>query len=105
MIDYYKNSGQSSNFVAAHFGISPSLVKNWVRFYAEYGIDGLRPNRKGRPITMGSKKPKVPLAEKEEYEQEIAQLKEKLYYTQMERDVLKKLKAVLENNDQESKPK
>ncbi|WP_409076857.1 helix-turn-helix domain-containing protein [Bombilactobacillus bombi] len=112
VIDYYKNSGQGSNFVAAHFGISPSLVKNWVRFYAEYGIDGLRPNRKGRPIIMGSKKPKqkklkpnVPLTEKEEYEQEIAQLKEELYYTQMERDVLKKLKAVLKNNDQEPKPK
>lgn len=73
----------------------------------------LDPNEKRDHFTMGSKKPKtkkfkrvnpkVPLMKEEQYEQEIAHLKRELYYTQMERDFLKKLDTVLENKDQEQK--
>ncbi|MBA1433983.1 hypothetical protein [Bombilactobacillus bombi] len=54
-----------------------------------------------------SQKLKQPAAkrEPENSQQKIARLEEELYYTQMERDVLKKLTAVLKNKPQQPRHK
>ncbi|WP_230912361.1 helix-turn-helix domain-containing protein [Agrilactobacillus fermenti] len=109
VVDYYQTSDMGVVGVAAHFGINPSQVCSWARIFKTKGIAGLRPKSRGRRPAMKHKKAKqtkkLPLSEKETYQQEILKLRDELYHTKMERDFLKKLEAVSKNNLPERKQK
>lgn len=71
-----------------------SLIARWVIDFRNQGLKGLKPKKKGRPLSMtkDNKLPKKQL--KKEYSKEdideIKKLKEELYRAQMEIDFLKK---------------
>ncbi|WP_048001094.1 helix-turn-helix domain-containing protein [Lactiplantibacillus herbarum] len=102
VVDYYQTHEEGLSKVAARFNLNPSQVTVWTRIFNEQGAVGLRPKRKGRPSTM----PKKPVAknlykltptEKETLIAENMKLRAELHQAQMERDFLKKLRAVSKN--------
>lgn len=109
VVNYYKTSGLGSVPVAVHFGISSVLVSKWHDAFEREGIAGLR-TKPARKKTIMSRKKIIPnkpvkLSEREQYEQEITKLRAELYQTKMERDILKKLRAVSKNSHQDKKQK
>lgn len=99
VVDYYQTHDEGVIKVGAKFNLSPSQVTSWTKIFNEVGAAGLRPKRKGRPSTMpknNSKKliEKLNPTEKERLLQENMQLRAELHQAQLERDVLKKLRAV-----------
>lgn len=99
VVDYYQTHDMGINKVAAKFDLNPSQVLVWTRIFNEQGAVGLRPKRKGRPSAMPKKSThkdsdKLTPTEKEALIQENMQLRAELHQAQMERDFLKKLRAV-----------
>ncbi|WP_271901758.1 helix-turn-helix domain-containing protein [Limosilactobacillus reuteri] len=94
--------------MAAKFNIERSLVYSWYRKYKNEGIVGLRTKAKGRPRkTMNNKKVKrssLTPTEKEQYQQTIADLKAQLAHERMKNEILKKLRALRQQEDK-NKPK
>ncbi|MDU1011284.1 MAG: transposase, partial [Finegoldia magna] len=74
----------------------------WVIDFRNQGLDGLRPKKRGRPSSMTKDKNKEQV--KKEYSKEeideIAELKDKLYWAQMEIDFLKKKMELEDEEDQ-----
>ncbi|KRL65097.1 transposase IS3 IS911 family protein [Companilactobacillus versmoldensis DSM 14857 = KCTC 3814] len=105
VVDYYQTHDVGAVKVAAHFNISPSQVANWTYRYKNDGVVGLRTNVRGRKsMTKKPKKRKKLSPTKEEaYKQEITDLKKKLYYSEMDHEFLKTLKALRENEHRNSK--
>ncbi|MFT8425232.1 MAG: hypothetical protein ABF682_11985 [Liquorilactobacillus sp.] len=79
---------------ATHFDITFSWVNSWVNTFPKMGTAGLRKRPRGM-LKLKNKKLK-PSAE-EKYKEEILKLKAQLHETEMERDILKAL-AVMRNN-------
>jgi len=99
VVDYYQTHELGQFKVAAKFNISPSQVAAWTRIFNEQGAIGLRPKRKGRPSTMPKKTTpknldKMTPTEKEKLIEENVKLRAELHQAKMERDFLKKLRAV-----------
>lgn len=99
VVDYYQTHDKGAIKVAARFNLNPSQVLAWTRIFNEQGAVGLRPKRKGRPSTMPKKSTqkdsdKLTPTEKEALVQENLTLRAELHRAQMERDFLKKLRAV-----------
>lgn len=99
VVDYYQTHDMGMTKVAAKFDLNPSQVLVWTRIFNEQGAVGLRPKRKGRPSAMQKKSKhkdsnKLTPTEKEALIQENMQLRAELHQAQMERDFLKKLRAV-----------
>ena len=105
VVDYYQTHDVGAGTVANHFNISASQVRNWTYRYRKDGVAGLRTNVRGREsMTKKPKKRKKLSPTKEEaYKQEIIDLKEKLYYSEMDREFLKTLKTLRENEYRDSK--
>jgi transposase len=100
LIEYYKLHEISRLDTAIHFKISPGQVSSWIYIYNHYGAAGLRRRPRGRRPLMAKRKKKTHLSssEEEKYKQEILDLKSKLHDTEMDRDILKALKALRKNN-------
>lgn len=82
--------GESIKSVAYSNGIKGSLLSKWYKIYQEFGVDGLKLDRRGRPHkTM--KKPKISneVKTKEELEKELE-------YLRAENEYLKKLNALVQ---------
>ena len=82
--------GESITEVARSNGLHESLLSKWYKIYQEFGIDGLKLDRRGRPPKMAKKskisnKPKT----KEELEKENE-------YLRAENEYLKKLNALVQ---------
>ncbi|MSB17873.1 MULTISPECIES: IS3 family transposase [Bacillota] len=84
---------------------SPAIIARWVIDFRNQGLDGLRPKKKGRPSSMTKDKNKEQV--KKEYSKEeideIAELKDKLYWAQMEIDFLKKKMELEDEEDQKER--
>lgn len=97
VVNYYRTHDISVDKVAILYGIHPSQVNVWYRRYKNEGIVGLRPKAKGRPPKI-MKRPKknqnLKPTEREAYQQRIADLEAKVAYQNMELDILKKLRAL-----------
>lgn len=97
VVEYYQTHAVGVSKVAAIFNISASQVYSWDRAFKLGGLAALIPRQKGRPSLMKKKPVKsthqsaLSLSEKQAYEEEILRLKEQLFRTEMERDILKKL--------------
>lgn len=109
VVNYYRTHELGSSKVAAYFNLDKSQVYSWYRRYQKEGIVGLRPKPKGRPRkTMNKRKrnhDKVSLTptKEEQYQQEIADLKAKLAYAKMENDILKKLRALRQQEEKDKR--
>ena len=77
---------------ALKYNVSYNQVLYWVKRYKEFGEAGLEDRRGRRKVDQ------EPRSEVEKLQIEIEQLKHKLYMTEMERDLLKKVKE-LERKD------
>lgn len=103
IVKLYLTGEMSYQELANQFKINnPSLIARWVIDFRNQGLEGLKPKKRGRPLSMtrDNKLPKKQL--KKEYSEEeideIKRLKEENYWLQMEIDFLKK-KMELEDED------
>ncbi len=108
VVDYYQTHDEGIAKVAAHFAINPAQVSVWSRIFNEVGPAGLRPRPKGRKSSMTQRKrqddgDKLTPNEKDKLVQENMRLRKELYQTQMERDILKKLRAVSKSKQRPQK--
>ena len=81
-------SGKNYSEMALKYKVSYQQVRTWTLRFEEMGESGLEDRRGKR------KKDQVPRTELEKAQIEIEQLKHKLYLTEMERDLLKKLDEI-----------
>ena len=103
VVNLYLKGEMSYQTLANQFKINnPSLIARWVIDFRNQGIEGLKPKKRGRPSSMAKDKNKEKEQVKKEYSKEeideIADLKDKLYWAQMQIDFLKK-KMELEDED------
>lgn len=105
VVNYYRTHELGASKVAAKFNLNPTQVYLWYRRYQKEGIVGLRPKAKGRPRktmnkrTKHSKKSSLAPTKEEQYQQEIADLKAKLAYQEMELAIIKKLRALRKHQE------
>ena len=60
-ITRYETSECSYQQLALELGLTnPSIIANWRRKYREEGIEGLRPHKRGRPVTKKDDRNQVP---------------------------------------------
>ena len=63
------NGENSSEDIQKEYGISGGMIRNWVKKYSEYGIEGLQNKRKpGNPLSKYSRRKELTELEKLEYE-------------------------------------
>ena len=109
VVQYYRQRTFGFSELAAKFNISESQVYSWNKNYEFYGINGLKDKSRGRPSTMPKKnktvKNSLPKTKEQEYQEKIAELEAKLYWTNLELDVEKKLNAVDQKHRLEKKRK
>ncbi|MEB3429003.1 IS3 family transposase [Citroniella saccharovorans] len=97
IVNLYLTGEMSYQELSNQFKINnPAIIARWVIDFRNQGLDGLRPKKRGRPSSMSKDKNNEKEKEqvKKEYSKEeideIAELKDKLYWAQMEIDFLKK---------------
>ena len=81
-------SGKNYGELAIKYNVSYQQVRSWTLRFEELGEAGLEDRRGKR------KKDQAPRTELEKAQIEIEQLKHKLYFAEMERDLLKKLDEI-----------
>ena len=81
-------NGKNYGEIAIKYKVSYQQVYNWVKRYSELGEAGLEDRRGRRKVDQ------EPRSEVEKLQIELEQLKHKLYMTEMERDLLKKVKEL-----------
>lgn len=81
-------SGKNYGEIALKYTVSYQQVRTWTRRFEELGETGLE-DRRGR-----RKKDQKPRTELEQAQIEIEQLKHKLYLSEMENTLLKKLEEI-----------
>ena len=82
-------NGENYGETAIKHNVSYQQVYQWTKKYKEYGEAGLE-DRRGKRT-----KDQTPRSREEELEIEVAKLKQELYVTNMERDLLKKLDEIV----------
>ena len=85
-------SGKNYGEIAKRYNVSYQQVRTWTLRFEELGEAGLEDRRGKR------KKDQAPRSELEKAQIEIAELKHKLYFAEMERDLLKKLDEIERRN-------
>lgn len=104
VVDLYLTGEMSYQSLANELKINnPSIIARWVTEFREKGIDGLKPNKRGRPSKMPNihnktKDIKLETSVKQTNEEdslsqlkeEIKKLKEQNYWLQLENEVIKK---------------
>ena len=105
VVNLYLTGEMSYQSLANELKISnPAIITRWVNDFRKQGIEGLKPKKRGRPSSMTKDKNKNKEQVKKEYSKEeideIAELKDKLYWAQMEIDFLKKKMELEDEEDQ-----
>ncbi len=84
---------------------NPSMIANWVSVFCKYGIDGLKPHKKGRKPKLNSP-PMTNEQNKTTYEEtasdaqeRIRQLEDENYYLHLENVILKKAKRLRQEQE------
>jgi transposase len=81
------------------------MIYSWVKKYQELGYNGLISKPKGRPKIMKPETKKVILINEDEKEKRIRELEERNAQLEMEVDLLKKLKALVQQRTQQPNKK
>jgi transposase len=98
------NSGESIASVAIENMISSGQLCNWVKKYKELGYNGLS-KPKGRPKIMKQEPTKTKQITEDQKDKLIRELKERNEQLEMENDLLKKLRALVQQRTQQQNKK
>ncbi|MEO5286329.1 transposase [Limosilactobacillus allomucosae] len=115
VVDYYQTHEETLEQVAARFDVRPTQVSSWKNTAQRYGNEALASQKEKAAKTMEHKQKETQQLTKEdrnkhEMAAEIARLraeldktKKELYYARMDRDIAKKVQALVKASA--SKPK
>lgn len=101
-------NGEYMSSVAAEIAVNVGMIFSWVKKYNELGYNGLINQKRGRPPRMKSdlfKQTKQNNLELDDKDKEIKELKERNKQLEMENDLLKKLRALVQQRTQQQKKK
>ena len=98
-------NGESIAIVAYENMLSPGQLSNWIKKYNELGYNGLISKPKGRPKIMKQETSKHKPIYEDEKDKRIRELEERNAQLEMENDLLKKLKALVQQRTQQSNKK
>ena len=98
-------NGESKCSIAAEYMISPGQLSNWVKKYQELGYNGLISKPKGRPKIMKPETKKIKPIQEDEKDKRIRELEERNAQLEMENDLLKKLRALVQQRTQQQNKK
>ena len=97
-------NGESIWQVATENMISRGQLCNWIKKYKELGYNGLS-KTKGRPKIMKQEPNKQKLIHEDEKDKKIRELEERNAQLEMEVDLLKKLRALVQQRTQQQNKK
>lgn len=97
-------AGESIKGIAFELCVNDGLIHSWVKKYNELGYNGLIEKKKGRLPKMRPKENKndIPMDEKDK---RIKELEERNAQLEMENDLLKKLRALVQQREQQQNKK
>ena len=98
------NSGESISSVAIQNMISSGQLCNWIKKYKELGYNGLS-KPKGRPKIMKPETKNIKQIHEDEKDKRIRELEERNAQLEMENDLLKKLRALVQQRTQQPNKK
>ena len=100
-------AGDSIRGIASELCVNPGLIYSWVKRYKELGYNGLIEKKKGRPPKMKpkSKEIKINDTSMDEKDKKIKELEERNAQLEMENDLLKKLRALVQQRQQQQNKK
>lgn len=100
-------AGESMNSMASELCVNPGMIYSWLKRYKELGYNGLIEKKKGRPPKMKpkSKKIKINNTSMDEKDKKIKELEERNAQLEMENDLLKKLRALVQQRQQQQNKK
>lgn len=98
------NSGESITSVAIKNMIGSGQLCNWIKKYKELGYNGLS-KPKGRPKIMKSETKNIKQIHEDEKDKRIRELEERNAQLEMEVDLLKKLRALVQQRTQQQNKK
>ena len=99
MLTKMREKEWSLGYTSAFFNLSsPGLLSKWQKDYAQHGIKGLIPRKKGCPM---KKKKKKQQQVKSPDDMNIKELKRELQYLRAENAVLKKLEALAKEEEEQ----
>lgn len=97
-------NGESISSVAFENMLSPGQLSVWIKKYKELGYNGLS-KPKGRPKIMKQETNKPKLIHEDEKDKKIRELEERNAQLEMEVDLLKKLRALVQQRTQQQNKK
>lgn len=89
--------GESKSAIAIEIGISNGLISAWCKKYDELGYNGLKQDLRGNP--MKKKEPVIIITEEMSTEEKIKALEKQNEQLRMENDLLKKLRALVQQRN------
>jgi len=97
-------AGESASGIASELCVNVGMIFSWVKKYNELGYNGLIEKKKGRLPKMRPKENKndIPMDEKDK---RIKELEERNAQLEMENDLLKKLRALVQQREQQQNKK
>ena len=100
-------NGESITGMASELCVNPGMIFSWVKKYTELGYNGLIEKKKGRPPKMKpkSKEIKINDTSMDEKDKRIKELEERNAQLEMENDLLKKLRALVQQRQQQQNKK
>jgi transposase len=99
--------GESITGIASELCVNAGMIYSWVKRYKELGYNGLIEKKKGRPPKMKpkSKEIKINNTSMDEKDKKIKELEERNAQLEMENDLLKKLRALVQQRQQQQNKK
>ena len=98
-------NGESISTVAYENMMSTGQLSNWIKKYKELDYNGLRSKPKGRPKIMKPETKKIKPIQEDEKDKRIRELEERNAQLEMENDLLKKLRALVQQRTQQQNKK
>ena len=98
-------NGESKSGLAAELCVNDGLIHSWVKKYQELGYNGLINKPKGRPKIMKPENKNITQTPEDEKDKRIRELEERNAQLEMENDLLKKLKALVQQRTQQQNKK
>ena len=100
-------AGESIKGIAFELCVNDGMIHSWVKRYKKLGYNGLIEKKKGRPPKMKpkSKEIKINNTSMDEKDKKIKELEERNAQLEMENDLLKKLRALVQQRQQQQSNK
>ena len=95
-------NGESITEISVLIGKETSEIIKWCKLYRQYGVDGLKLNKRGRKPTMPKKNKET---DKNIENKKSKYTDEEIEYILVENEYLKKLNALIQEKNQKTKTK